>query len=249
MADLHRLPHRLGDPAPGRIDQRAGRRMRDENPRQVEQQRRVLVAARIQPGQRHREFAPAHVGVADQVEGGIGRDEAVLGIGAQQMRAAGADHRFDLGRFGRAPRGRRRRGLGMVRPRYLSISAATGAPIAAQSGAASSRAWVSAARKRCQARRLVAQRGQPGPAQAAAAAPDCRARSGRIFRDAGRRRGIPAAGDRRRHKARGRPCGRSTPGTRRRRNSENPWKLFPPEPSSVQVIPTAAAGRSQAASL
>ena len=77
MADLHRLPHRFGDAGPGRVDQGAGRRARDEDPRQVEQQRRVLVAAGIESGQRHQQFTAPDVGVADQVEGGIGRDEAV----------------------------------------------------------------------------------------------------------------------------------------------------------------------------
>jgi hypothetical protein len=79
MPDLHRLPHRLGNAAPGRIDQDPGRRMRDEDARQIEQQRRVLVAARIQARQRHHHLAPADVGIADQVERGIGRDETVFG--------------------------------------------------------------------------------------------------------------------------------------------------------------------------
>ncbi len=114
MADLHRLPHRLGDAPPGRVDQRPRRRARDENPRQVEQQRRVLVAARIQARQRHQEFAPAQIGVADQVEGGIGRDEAASGERPQQMRAAGADHAFDLGETGRALGHRRRLRAGMA---------------------------------------------------------------------------------------------------------------------------------------
>ena len=116
MADLHRLPHRLGDSLPGRVDQRAGRRARDEHPRQVEQQRRVLVAARIQPGQRHQHFAAAQIGVADQVEGGIGRNESVAAEGFQQMRGAAADHAFDLRGLRRA----RRRGLGQ-RPRMREL--------------------------------------------------------------------------------------------------------------------------------
>ena len=49
VADLHRLPHRLGEAAPGRVDERACGRASDEDPRQVEQQRRVLVAARVEP--------------------------------------------------------------------------------------------------------------------------------------------------------------------------------------------------------
>jgi hypothetical protein len=78
MADLHRLPHRLGDAGPWRIDQRADGRARDENPRQIEQQRRVLVAARIQPGQRHQQFAAPQIGIADQIEGGVARDKSML---------------------------------------------------------------------------------------------------------------------------------------------------------------------------
>ena len=138
--------------------------MRDEDPRQVEQQRRVLVAARIQPGQRHQHFAPAHVGVADQVEGGIGRDEAVLGERAQQMRAAAADHAA-RSRRGRAPGPAPRPAAGWGGAhRYRPSARRSGAPTAAQSGSASSRARVSASRSACQPA-FVAQRRQPGPAQ------------------------------------------------------------------------------------
>ena len=111
VADLHRLPHRLGDPSPGRVDQRPRRRMRDEDPRQIEQQRRVLVAAGIEPGQRHQHFAPAHVGIADQVEGRVGRDETVFRERTQEMRAAMADHALDLGQLRGAAVGRCRRRL------------------------------------------------------------------------------------------------------------------------------------------
>ena len=97
MADLHRLPHRFGDTGPGRIDQIAGRRAGDEDAREVEQQGRVLVAARVEPGQRHQQFAALQVGVAEQVEGGVGRDETVAGERAQQVRGAGPDHLVDLG--------------------------------------------------------------------------------------------------------------------------------------------------------
>ena len=117
MADLHRLPHRLGDALPGRVDQGARRGTRDEDPRQVEQQRGVLVAPRIQPGQRHQEFAAAQVGIADQVEGGIGRDEAVIAERAQQVRAAASDHPLDLGKARRRLAARRQADglrLGMV---------------------------------------------------------------------------------------------------------------------------------------
>ena len=187
MADLHRLPHRLGDAAPGRIDQGARRRARDEDARQVEQQRRVLVAARIQPGQRHHQFAAAQVGIADQVEGGIGRDEAVLAVRAQQMRRAVADHAVDLRQCaGAAPASIGRRRLGMVerdgvervgdrladrRPVRLGIVAGADQRLA-QRGPAASRRAVRAGR----------------PGAAAPAARDCRARSCRIWPDAGRRR-------------------------------------------------------------
>ena len=113
MLDLHRLPHRLGNALPRRIDQRARRRMRDEDARQRKQQRRILVAARIQAGQRHQHFAPADVGVAEQVERRIGRDEAVFGIGPQQMPGRDADRVFDLGHAGRARRRGQRRRLRM----------------------------------------------------------------------------------------------------------------------------------------
>ena len=94
VADLHRRPHRLGDAAPWRA--------RDKGPSQIQQQCRVLVAARIEAAQRHQQFAAAHISIADQVERGIGRHEAVSRKRAQQMRAAGADHRLDLGNTGRA---------------------------------------------------------------------------------------------------------------------------------------------------
>ncbi len=114
MADLHRRPHRLGDAPPRRIDQGTRRRARDEDPRQVEQQGRVLVAARIQARQRHQQFAAAHISVADQVEGGVGRDEAVVSERSQQMRAAVADHVVDLGHIRRARNRRRRRRFGVL---------------------------------------------------------------------------------------------------------------------------------------
>ena len=183
MADLHRLPHRLGDARPGRIDQRARRRARDEDARQVEQQRRVLVAARIQPGQRHQELAAAQVGIADQVEGGIGRDEAVLARSepsrcAPQLRIT----LLDLGERRRRAVAGAGAGCGWVSS-MVSSSSATGWPIAAQSGSASSRAR----RQRLAQRAAAATRRSVRAARsgaAAAAAPDCRARSGRIGRDA-----------------------------------------------------------------
>ena len=208
VADLHRLPHRLGDAAPGRIDQLARRRARDEDPRQVEQQRRVLVAARIQPGQRHRHFAAAQIGIADQVEGGIGRDEAVVGERAQQMRAAGPDHRLDLGERRARAQARSAGAAWDADSSMVSSSAATGAPIAAQSGEASSRALV---KRRAQepSRGLVAQFRKPGPAQQR---PQRRiAERGPVeFRQMRVAAiGLPAAaGDRRRRTATGRPSRR-----------------------------------------
>ena len=205
-------------PRPGRVDQGAGRRARDEDPRQVEQQRRVLVAARVQAGQRHQQFAAAQVGVADQVEGGIGRDEAV----ACRTSAADARRSARITRSISASRGARPRlpapaaGAGCAELDGRPAASATGAPIAAQSGVGSSRARTQRVAQRAEPR-LVAQFGQPGRGAAAGAAPDCRARSGRTCRDGGRRRGISAAGDRRRRTATGRPSGRSARGRRRRR--------------------------------
>ena len=109
VPDLHRLPHRLGDALPGRIDDRAGRRARDEHAREVEHQRRVLVAARVQAGQRHDQFAAAEVRIADQVERGVGRQEAVAGERIQKVLAAGADDLVDFGGLGGC--GRRGHGL------------------------------------------------------------------------------------------------------------------------------------------
>ena len=193
-------------PRPGRVDQGAGRRARDEDPRQVEQQRRVLVAARIQPGQRHQQFAAAQVGIADQVEGGIGRDEAVF------VERRATDARRRCGSPARSRRDRARgRGAGRgLRPwdgsrSMVSSSSATGAPIAAQSGDASSRARISASRSAC-SRGCVAQFGQPGPAQQRPQRRIAERGLVEFRRDAGRRRRISAAGDRRRRTATGRPC-------------------------------------------
>ena len=176
-------------PRPGRVDQVARRRARDEDPRQVEQQRRVLVAARVEPGQRHQQFAAAQIGVADQVEGGIGRDEAVA------CRTSRADARRSRGSRRSISRELRR---GAVRRRPAAASdgaasmrveqiAATGWPIAAQSGlgvVARPRPAPRAARRAAPRRAVRAAR----RAAAAAAAPDCRARSCRIWPDADRRR-------------------------------------------------------------
>ena len=169
MADLHRLPHRLGDAGPGRVDQRASRRARDEDPRQVEQQRRVLVAARMKPGQRHQQFAAAQIDVADQVEGGIGRDEAVIAIRPQQMRAAVADRGFDLGEAWHAPRrgcGRGSRvlqldGIQEVRHRLADRSPVRRHIVARLDQRVAERAQTS----------LIAQFGKPGPSQQR---PQCR---------------------------------------------------------------------------
>ena len=78
MADLHRRPHLLGQAAPGRVDDRRGRRAGDEGARQIEQQRGVLVGAGVEPLQRHQEIAAAKIRIADQVEGRIGRNETLF---------------------------------------------------------------------------------------------------------------------------------------------------------------------------
>jgi len=110
VTDLHRLPHRLGDALPGRVDDRGRGRARDEDAREVEQERGVLVAARVQAGQRHDQFAPAKVRIADQVERGKGRQEAVLAVALQQVVCAVADDIVDLRqRRRRAVEGDRRR--------------------------------------------------------------------------------------------------------------------------------------------
>jgi hypothetical protein len=163
MADLHRLPHRLGDAGPGGVDQRRRRRAGDEDPRQVEQQGRILVAARIQPGQRHQQFAAADIGVADQVEGGIGGDEAVLAERPQQMRRGGAHDAFDLAKVGRARRRRRRRRLWVLQMdgiQQLRDRLADRGPVRLRVVARPDQRLA----QRLQAR-LVAQFGKPGPAQ------------------------------------------------------------------------------------
>jgi hypothetical protein len=163
MADLHRLPHRLGDAGPARVDQRAGRRARNEDPRQIEQQRRVLVAARIQAGQRHQHFAAADIRVADQVERRIGRDEAVPGERLQQMLRAAADDVFDSGEIRRAFRRRRRHRLGMPqddRVQELGDRLADGGPVRVLVIARPDQGFAQALQTG-----RVAQLGKPGPAQ------------------------------------------------------------------------------------
>ncbi|MGY4599442.1 hypothetical protein ACVWXL_007188 [Bradyrhizobium sp. GM22.5] len=114
VADLHRLPHRFGNPSPGRIDDCARRRSRDEDTGEVEQQRGVLVAARVETRERHGQLAAAEIGIADQVERGVGRQKAIFAVRAQQMLRAVADHAVDLRllRHGAGEHGRRR--LGMI---------------------------------------------------------------------------------------------------------------------------------------
>ena len=206
------------------------RRARDEDARQVEQQRRVLVAARVQPGQRHQQFAAAQIGIADQVEGGIGRDEAV------PAERAAADARRRCGSRRRSWRAPAAAPLGLApaaavdaTSSMVSSSSATGWPTAAQSGSASSRARVSASAVPAGGSRRAVRAGRPGAAAPAAA--DCRARSGRIWRDARRRRGRSAAAGRRRRRATARPSGPSARGRRLRRcrgNSSNSSRVTPP---------------------
>ena len=197
----------------------ARRRAGDEDPRQVEQQRRVLVAARIEPGQRHQEFAAAQIGIADQVEGGIGRDEAVAVERAQQMRAAGADHVLDLGEV-QAPARTACTGFGLgCAERRWYRAAPPPARRSRPSPARPRRAPRISACAQAVQPRLVAQFGKPGPAQQR---PQRRIAErgpvefGQMRVAAGCRR---AAGDRRRRTATGRPCGPSARGRRRRRNS------------------------------
>ena len=129
------------------------------------------------------------------------------------MRAAGADHLFDLAKAAARDRAPAPAWAGDAPDRCVSSSAATGAPIAAQSG----RGIVARADQR------LAQpaAGAPGRAirrarsgAAAGATPDWRARSCRICRDADRRQVASRARDRRRRIATGRPCGPSARGRR-----------------------------------
>ena len=118
----------------------------------IEQQRRILVAARVQAGQRHQQLAPAKIRIAEQVEGGVGRKEAVAGKRAAagalpQVRmilsisaGAGALRRRDATGFG----------LGWLQS-IVSSSSATGGPISAQSGSCIARL-----------RQRIAQGGEPG---------------------------------------------------------------------------------------
>ena len=167
---------------------------------------------------------------------------------AQQMRAAGADHalRSRRGRA-RAP-ARRRLGAGMAqldRVQQRRHRRADRGPVRLL--------LVARAGERLRAKRRAAPRRAAPAARsgaAAGAAPDCRAPSGRIWPDAGRRRGL-AAGDRRRHRATGRPFGRSARGRRHRRMSENPWSSSEFRRASVNLQcksgrspPTWQAGKS-----
>ena len=77
--------------APRRIDHRRRRRIsRDEDAREVEQQGGVLVGAGVEALQRDQEIAPAKIRIADQVERGIGGNEAASGECAGQMSLAQA---------------------------------------------------------------------------------------------------------------------------------------------------------------
>jgi hypothetical protein len=86
MPDLHRVPHRLGEPGPGRIDQRPDVRIgQGKHAREVEQQRGVLVGARVEALERRQQVAAAKIGIADQLEGRIGGDELLLCKPVQQV--------------------------------------------------------------------------------------------------------------------------------------------------------------------
>ena len=97
MADLHRLPHRLGNARPRRIDQRRGRRIGDKGAGEIEKKRRILVSARVETAQRRQEIASAQIRIADQVERRIAWNKAVPLIGREQVAGAGADDGVDLG--------------------------------------------------------------------------------------------------------------------------------------------------------
>ncbi len=114
VPDLHRLPHRLGNALPGRIDHGARRRVRDEDAGEVEQQRGVLVAARVEARQRHDQLASTEIGIADQVEGGIGRQETVAAVRAEQVLRAVTDRAVDLRALRQGGGERHRRRLGMI---------------------------------------------------------------------------------------------------------------------------------------
>ena len=162
------------------------------------------------------------VGIAEQVEGGIGRQEAVLGPGAQEMRRQ-VRIVCSISRMSGACAGAAGGGFGCL-TLMSPISSATGAPTAAQSGVASSRARFSAART-ASSRPSSFRAGKP-VRRSSGRSRGCRARSGRTGRDGDRRPGIFAAGDRRRHRATARPCGPSAPGRRRRQNIGTPCNSF-----------------------
>ena len=137
-------------PFQGGFDQLACRRARDENPRQVEQQRRVLVAAwHRSPVSAIRNSRPRMLGIADQVEGGIGRDEAVRRDTSVRdaRRRRGSPDRYRPALAGAASgRGRTVWGGDAGIDRIGRNRRATGWPIAAQSGVSSSRARINASR-------------------------------------------------------------------------------------------------------
>lgn len=65
--------------------------------REIEQQRRVLVGARIEAGQRRHEIAATEVRIAGEIERGIGGQKSVAAEGPQQVRGATADDAVDVG--------------------------------------------------------------------------------------------------------------------------------------------------------
>ena len=105
MADLHRLPHWLGEAAPRRVKQRGDVRVGEEKDAgEVEQQRRVLVGPRVQPVERHEQIVPAHIWIAKQIERRVSRDETVRLERTEQVLRATADdvtHALARDRLGR----------------------------------------------------------------------------------------------------------------------------------------------------
>ena len=125
---------------------RRRRRAGDEGARQVEQQRRVLVGAGVEALQRGQEIAAAKIRIADQVEGRIARDEVVPGERCASRWRAQAWMMRSSSAIGT---GFRPAGAGWRagwRCGNWSSRAATGRPMASQSGDAWSRAATMASR-------------------------------------------------------------------------------------------------------
>jgi hypothetical protein len=89
---LHGVPHRLGEAAPGRIDQRQDVGVgEDEDAGEVEQQRCVLVGARVEALQGRQQVTAAKVRITDELERCVGGDELLPCKHVQQVTGASAD--------------------------------------------------------------------------------------------------------------------------------------------------------------